>query len=494
MVLFLTEHLLLQKRLQNKIQMLLRPLVIDLDGTLINSDLLEESAFAFLLRSPLSIFKLLKWLKSGKATLKEKLAKKVKIDIASLPYNQDVLKLIDEARQQGQKIILATASHKFYADQIAQHLQIFDEVLATQGKFNLRSKNKCDILVKKFGEKNFDYVGNSCDDLAVWAKANHAYAVNPSHRLLKKIKALGNLEKVFLHKKSTLKIYAKTLRLHQWVKNFLIFVPLLSSHKIGEIDLIFNGILAFLFFGLCASHVYLFNDCVDLQNDRTHKTKCLRPIPAGLISLPCALILSFILLATSFVGAFSFLPLWFGLSLVAYYFLTLAYSLFLKRIAILDIVTLAALYTMRIIAGTFAFGVLLTFWMLAFSMFIFLSLSLVKRYAELFEQRNQGKNEIVKGRGYYTSDLEMLSSLGASAGYLSIMVLALYIQDKTTVALYSHPKIIWFACPILLYWISRIWILTHRGQMHEDPVVFAIKDRFSWVAGILFGLIFWCAL
>ncbi len=471
-----------------------RPLVIDLDGTLINSDLLEESAFAFLLKNPLSFFKLLKWLKSGKANLKEKLAKKVKIDVASLPYNQDVLDLIQEERKNGRKIILATASHKFYADQIAQHLQIFDEVLATEGKINLSSQNKCDALVEKFGEKNFDYVGNSCDDLAVWAKSNRAYAVNPSRCVLKKAEALGNLEKVFSRKKSTLRIYAKALRLHQWVKNFLIFVPLLSSHKVGEIDLVFNGLLAFLFFGLCASHVYLFNDCIDLQNDRTHKNKRFRPIPAGLISLPRALILSFILLATSFVGAFSLLPLWFGLSLVAYYFLTLAYSLFLKRIAILDIVTLAALYTMRIIAGTFAFGVLLTFWMLAFSMFIFLSLSLVKRYAELFEQRNQGKNEIAKGRGYYPSDLEMLSSLGASSGYLSIMVLALYIQDNTTVALYSHPKLIWFACPILLYWISRIWMLTHRGQMHEDPVVFAIKDRVSWIVGILFGLIFWCAL
>lgn len=469
------------------------PLVIDLDGTLINTDLLQESALTFVLQNPFRIFTLLKWLKKGKAHLKEKIANDVRIDVAHLPYNQAILDLINAERSKGRKIILATASHKIYAEQIAEHLKIFDAVFATEGYTNLSAQKKCDRLVKEFGAGNFDYVGNSCDDLKVWEQARQGHSINTYCCLDRKIKALGNVEKILVGKKNSLKIWAKALRLHQWVKNSLIFVPLLASHKISDIDLIFKGALAFLFFGLCASHVYLFNDLIDLKNDRTHKSKRFRPLAAGLISIPAALSVSFVLLAFSLIGAFCTLPLWFGISLLAYYFLTFAYSLFLKRIMMFDVITLAALYTMRIIAGTFAFELSLTFWMLAFSMFIFLSLSLVKRFTELHDQRSQGQTEIAQGRGYYPSDLEMISSLGAAAGYLSVMILALYIQDQSTVKLYAHPKIIWFACPILLYWISRVWMLAHRGQMHEDPVVFAIKDRFSWVTGILFAIIFWYA-
>lgn len=469
------------------------PLVVDLDGTLINTDLLHESAFAFVIQNPLRAFIVLKWLRKGKAHLKEKLAHQVKIDVAHLPYNQAVLNLIETERKKGRKIILATASHKIYAEQIAQHLKIFDAVFATQNHTNLSAQRKCDLLVKEFGDKNFDYVGNSHDDLKVWKHANHGHAINTSCCLNRKIAALRNVESIPVAKKNSLKVWAKALRLHQWVKNSLIFVPLLASHKISDLDLIIKGALAFLFFGLCASHVYLFNDLIDLKNDRIHKSKRFRPAAAGLISIPAALLVSFALLAFSLIGAFCALPLWFGISLVAYYFLTFAYSLFLKRIMMFDVITLAALYTMRIISGTFAFELSLTFWMLAFSMFIFLSLSLVKRFTELHDQRSQGRTEIAHGRGYYPSDLEMVSSLGAAAGYISVMILALYIQDINTVKLYSHQKVIWFACPVLLYWISRVWMLAHRGQMHEDPVVFAIKDRVSWITGILLAIIFWYA-
>ncbi len=470
------------------------PLVIDLDGTLINSDLLAESCLTFVLKNPFRIFLVFKWLISGKANLKENLAKLVEIDVEILPYNQKVLDLIKEEKQKGRKIVLATASSIIYAKKISEHLKFFDDVFATEDGFNLSAKNKCHKLISEFGENGFDYAGNSHDDLPVWQKCKSIIVVNPEIGLLKKINLFGKAKKIISAPKNIFKVWVKALRLHQWVKNSLIFVPLLASHKLEQIDLLFDGLLACLFFGLCASHVYLFNDLIDLKNDRRHSTKRFRPLAAGLVPVIPALLLSFVLLAVAFVGAFYFLPFWFGLSLVAYYFLTLAYSVFLKTLPILDIITLAALYTMRIIAGTFAFELVLTFWMLAFSMFIFLSLSLVKRYAELYEQRSKGRNEKTHGRGYYPSDLEMLSSLGASSGYLSVMILALYIQDKSTIALYDHPRIIWFACPLLLFWISRIWMLTHRGQMHDDPVVFAIKDKVSWLVGSLFGIIFWLAI
>ncbi len=289
-------------------------------------------------------------------------------------------------------------------------------------------------------------------------------------------------------------MWAKALRFHQWMKNLLIFVPLLASHQLSQTELLLNGIYAFLFFGLCASSVYLLNDLMDLTNDRHHYSKRHRPFASGSLSIKSGLFAIPILLLAAFVGALWLLPWQFSLALMFYYSLTVTYSLSLKKMMVVDVITLSLLYTFRIIAGTFAFGVSLTFWMLAFSMFMFLSLALVKRYTELYELKKQGKTEKTRGRGYYPADLEMLSSLGAASGYLSVMVLALYIQEQEIISLYSHPKIIWLACPLLLFWISRTWLLTHRGVMHDDPIVFAIKDRVSLITGALFGTIFWFAI
>jgi len=472
----------------------LNPLVVDLDGTLIKSDLLVESCLLFVCSDPLAIFKIFKWFLAGKANLKEKLATVSDIDVNVLPYNQKVIEFIKKEKQKGRKIVLATASHLIYAQRIASHLDIFDQVFATEGKLNLSKHNKCNKLVTEFGDKGFDYIGNSNDDLVVWKKSQAAIVVDPEVGVLKKAKSLGNVQKIIHSSQNIFKTWAKALRLHQWIKNSLIFVPLLASHQFNQIDLVFNGLLAFICFGLCASHVYLFNDLIDLTDDRHHPTKRYRPFAAGLLSIKAGLLMCAILLISAFVGSILLLPQQFTLALIIYYVLTVSYSIGLKRLMMLDIITLAILYTMRIIAGTYAFGVDLTFWMLAFSMFIFLSLSLVKRYAELYELRGKGEAKITRGRGYYPADLEMISSLGASSGYLSVMVLALYIQDKNTIILYQHPHIMWLACPLFLYWISRVWLLAHRGLMHEDPIVFAIKDRTSWLIGGLLMIVFGLAI
>jgi 4-hydroxybenzoate polyprenyltransferase len=291
-----------------------------------------------------------------------------------------------------------------------------------------------------------------------------------------------------------LRLWAGALRLHQWLKNLLIFVPLLVSHRLGTAGLLIAGVVAFVLFSLCASSAYLLNDVLDLNSDRRHASKRRRPLAAGLISTKAAVSASSILLVCAFGGALWVLPWQFTCAMAAYYVVTVTYSLFLKRLMIVDVVTLAMLYTLRIIAGTLLFHLVMTFWMLAFSMFIFLSLAFVKRYAELLGARNKGETERPGGRGYYADDLSMISSLGAASGYLSVMVLALYIQDPNTAALYRNPRIIWMACPILLYWISRVWVLSHRGEMYDDPVVFAIRDRVSLLVGGLFGLVFWLAI
>jgi 4-hydroxybenzoate polyprenyltransferase len=469
------------------------PLVIDLDGTLIMSDLLLETGLAFAKDNPLRIPFPIGWLFQGKAKLKQELARSTSIDVATLPYNHAVIELINSAKNNGQPVVLATASHVSLAEKVATHLGCFDQVMATQGDCNLNASKKRDALVQSFGSKGFDYAGNSHDDLPVWEAARKAYLFNPDQGVEKKANRLGNTYSVSSSPVANLRDWAKALRLHQWMKNFLVFIPLLASHQIYNPHLLFQGFLAFLFFGLCASSVYILNDLLDLTDDRHHVSKRKRAFASGLIPIRTGLALFPCLLITSFIGAALTLPLAFCAALGCYYLLTLAYSLSLKRHMALDVITLAILYTMRIIAGTFALGLDLTFWMLAFSTFMFLSLALVKRFAELKDARQKGNTEKARGRGYYPSDLEMISSLGAASGYLAIMVLALYIHDEQTTSLYQYPQIIWLACPMLLFWMTRIWMLTHRGHMHEDPVVFAIKDRVSMVTGILLAAVFWLA-
>lgn len=469
------------------------PLVVDLDGTLLRSDLLLESGLAFVRSQPARAFAPLLWLASGKAYLKERLALAYEFDAESMPYDPQVIALIQQARTQGRQIILATASHVLCAERVAAHLKLFDRVMATSGKSNLSAHAKRDRLLSEFGEGGFDYVGNSRDDLPVWAAARRAYVVNPEPGVESKARALGNVETVIASNGSFTKLWARALRWHQWLKNLLIFVPLLASHQLAGTALLIDGAIAFVAFGLCASSVYLLNDLLDLPDDRYHPSKRQRPFAAGQLSIKAGLLVSPMLLLCAFACAYWLLPWQFTATLATYYAATLAYSVWLKRLMVVDVVTLAMLYTLRVMAGAFVFQLVLTFWMLAFSMFIFLSLALVKRYAELREARNKGDTERTRGRGYYADDLEMISSLGAASGYLSVMVLALYIQDQNTAALYRHPTIIWLACPLLLFWVSRIWMLTHRGEMHEDPVVFAVRDRVSLVVGVLFGLVFWLA-
>ena len=467
------------------VQDLTRPLVVDLDGTLIRTDLLVESASQFLIQHPFQFFKPLLWLLRGKAALKSELAQRVQLDASALPYNTDVLDWLRAEKHQGRRLVLATASHRSLAEQVAQHLQLFDEVLATEGHTNLKATAKTQALVSRFGEGGYDYVGNDWPDLKVWQHANTAHVVDASAALLTRVHAQGNVGQVFdSNRPSPWMAMLKAMRLHQWMKNLLVFVPLMAAHQYFDAQRDGLAGMAFVIFSLTASSVYLLNDLVDVQDDRHHARKRHRPFASGALSLITGWVAWPVWLLLAVVLSGLLMPVLFSLSLGVYFVLTVAYSLRLKQLAVVDVLTLAALYTLRIIAGAAAIGVAVSFWLLLFSMFIFLSLALIKRYSELKVARDAGKTGALRGRGYEPEDLELVSSLGGSAGFIAVLVLALYIQDGQAAHLYATPQLIWLACPVMLFWISRAWLIAHRGRMHDDPIVFALKDKVSWGIGV----------
>ena len=391
---------------------------------------------------------------------------------------------------------MATASHRLFTERVAAHLGCFDAVLASESGLNLIGVNKRDALLARYGERGFDYAGDSSDDLPVWAAARRAYVVGASHRVESLARKVGNVEYVSTDARGGLdhlKLWLKALRWHQWIKNLLVFVPIFAAHRLADLDSLAQATLAFALFSLCASSVYLTNDLLDLPDDRHHPSKRGRPFAAGHLSLWHGIWVAPVLLFAAFALALLCQPLAFAGVLAGYAILTLAYSLALKRLMAFDVISLSILYSLRIFAGAAAIGVSVSFWLLLFSTFIFLSLALVKRHAELGRERDKGKVEKTCGRGYYPKDLEMISALGAAAGYLSVMVLALYIRDPGTMAFYRHPQIIWLACPLLLFWMTRVWLITHRREMHDDPVVFALRDRISQIVGLLFCAVFLAA-
>lgn len=462
------------------------PLCIDLDGTLIRSDLLIESALALIARNPLFLFAMLLWLIRGKAFLKQQIAQRAEIDASCLPYNTDVLEWV-RAQQKLRTVALCTASDRRLADFVAQHVGGFDAVLASDGILNLSGRNKAQALVSLYGDHGFDYAGNANIDLQVWAHARSAIVIESGTRLAVAAAQVTKVERCFTTPRPSLRMWAKALRVHQWIKNVLVFLPMLAAHRVLDPEAFVRSLLAFLCFGLCASSVYVTNDLLDLSADRQHPRKCHRPFAAGTLPLLAGPLAALSLLIVSFALAWFVAPA-FAVVLLGYYILTTAYSLRLKRIVMLDVIVLAMLYTTRILAGGAAIGAPPSFWLLAFSMFIFLSLAMIKRYTELLAAVKRGKVS-ASGRGYDVEDIPLIQSLGGSSGYLAVLVLALYVDSTASQALYRHPHYLWLLCPLLLYWISRAWAIAHRGIMHDDPVVFAVKDNLSRVLVALAAVI-----
>ncbi len=459
------------------------PLVIDLDGTLTPSDLLIEALFRL---APLDMARLPLWLLAGKAAFKARIAAAVELDFASLPLNDEMMALITAERARGRRIYLASASDRRVVQAVADRLGLFDGVFASDGTTNLKSDAKARQLTAAFGPRGFDYAGNSKADLAVWQSARRAIVVNASGRIAAEARLRCPDLTEMSPRQGAPSLYLRAMRGHQWLKNLLVFLPALADHSLDGATLAASA-LAFLAFCLCASSVYLLNDLVDLPSDRAHPGKKARPFASGQLPLAHGLVLIPALLAAAGLVALA-LPAEFTAVLGAYWGITLLYTMTLKRRLVVDVLTLAGLYTMRVIAGAAATGILVSEWLLAFSMFLFLCLALIKRYSELVERLRSHKDRPA-GRAYVTDDTPMVGALAGASGFVSVLVLALYIASPDVDRLYPHPQVLWAIGILLLYWVSRVLMLAHRGEVHDDPVVFAVKDRVSLMIAALMGAI-----
>ncbi|WP_428425448.1 UbiA family prenyltransferase [Methylibium sp.] len=451
---------------------------VDLDGTLIATDLLHESVLKLLRASPLDALRLPAWLMRGKAYMKQQIAQRVSFDWALLPYRPEVLDLVRRARGQGRRVVLATASDESFAAAVARHLGLFDAVLASDGSTNLSGRRKLDAIRADAAGQPFCYVGDGFVDLAVWSGAASAVVVSNSAALGRRVRESTPIEAEIGLPKARLRDYLYGIRLHQWLKNLLVFVPLLPILRSATPSMDVSELWMFITFGLCASSIYVFNDLLDLEADRQHRRKRNRPFASGVIPIAHAMLIGLSLLLFGVAWAFLALPMPAALMLLGYLALTTVYSLWLKRKMLLDVFALASLYTVRILAGAAAIEVEFSFWILAFSIFIFLSLALAKRYVEIDELKGGGRSSI-KGRTYSSGDGLFVLAAGVTAGEISILTISLYMNDPLIALKYRHPHILWGLCPLLLYWIVRIWMKAYRNELHDDPVVFTAKDHVS---------------
>ena len=461
--------------------------MVDLDGTLINSDMLHESALRLFRDSPFETFRIPLLLLKGKAFLKKCLASKSDFDPKTLPYNEEFLEWLAQQRAEGRRLVLCTASDQKIADRVAAHVGLFDEVIASDGVVNIAGENKAAALVRRFDHHGYDYAGNSQKDLPVWSQADRAIVVNGSNELVKKAQDVSKVERIFPKRPIGFSSWRRVLRVHQWLKNLLLFVPLLAAHDLGNSQAWGSLMLAFVGFSLCASSVYIANDLLDLESDRLHPRKRSRPFASGNVPVWVGVLVAPVLLMIS-LGVAALVGKPFLYWLIFYFTLTCAYSLLLKRFMLIDCLTLALLYTVRIIAGAVTVEHALSFWLLAYAVFLFLSLAFVKRYAELEVQLRGGKEKI-HGRGYLTADASLIQTMGIVSGYSSVLVLALYLNSEAVLRLYAAPELIWIAVPVMLFWVSWMWMQAHRGKMHDDPLVFAVKDRVSLCVGATFAAI-----
>lgn len=458
-----------------------KPLVVDVDGTLIRSDLLIESALQFVAGHPLEVWKLPVWLAAGKSVLKSKLAGRVALNLETIPMREATLAWIREAQAQGRPVYLASASNERYVEALARQIGGIAGVFATDLATNLAGDHKAARLIEAFGAGGFDYIGDDPVDMPVWRAAGSALAITRTRRFEDEIRRSFVTATILERPRPQVRAYWRALRPHQWVKNILIFLPMLSGHLFDTASVltVFGALACFC---AAASSAYLINDLLDLPADREHHRKRNRPFASGAIPLVHGPVMAAVLLLVAVAGALALSPP-FCLVLLFYIGTTLAYSLVLKRESLIDVITLGVLYTVRVLAGVVVLGTRKSPWLLMFCLFLFLSLAIVKRCSELVVKMGEGKLAVT-GRGYRVSDLGVMNALAAAAGFGAVLVFALYIASPDVVALYRHPNYLWLVCPLLLYWVSRLLMLASRGEMHDDPVVFAMTDRTSLLTGL----------
>jgi 4-hydroxybenzoate polyprenyltransferase len=461
------------------------PLCVDLDGTLVKSDTFHDSLCVLLRTQPASLLRFPGWLAGGKAKVKAEVAAIAHLNAAHLPYNQAVLRFLEEQHSLGRPIYLATGADRSLAERVVDHFRIFSGVIASDGTVNMTGNHKLASLQERFPE--FDYIGNATADLPVLAHSSQILVANPTTGLRVGLKARNlPISREFDDRKPALRTLLKAIRIHQWAKNVLLFLPLLLSHRITRWNAT-EAVAAFFCFSFIASANYLMNDLLDIESDRQHLTKRFRPFAAGDLSVLFGIAAAGVLVVSS-CALLPLLPENFALWLLLYAVTTSAYSFYLKRVPLVDVLVLSGLYTLRMLAGGAATNTLISPWLSSFSVFLFFSLAMVKRFSELENLRASGI-EKSHGRGYLVSDLEQVRSFGTSSAYAAVVVFSLYISRPDVDALYRHSGRLWLIVPFMLYWLNRIWLLASRGELDEDPVIFALRDPTSLAVGACIGIL-----
>lgn len=464
-----------------------RPLCVDLDGTLVKSDTLVDALLVMVRTHSHALVQVPGWVLKGKASLKREVTERVQLDVAHLPYNKPLMTYLEQQRGLGRELYLATGADRALADRVAAHLGLFEDVLASDGKINLTGSNKLASFQQRFGATGFDYIGNAEVDVPLLIESGSPMVANPDGALKRAIRARRFVPaQQFVDKASLAQALRRALRIHQWAKNVLIFVPMVLAHAL-QVNTFLQALTAFFCFSLCASATYIVNDLLDIEADRRHPRKRRRPFAAGDLQGKTGVLLSAGLLLLSFAGAAT-LSGKFLVYLLLYLVSTLSYSLYLKRVMLVDVVLLSGLYTLRLLAGAAATFIPISPWLASFSIFLFLSLAFVKRFAELQNIRAAGQVPS-NGRGYLISDTEQMRSFGTASAYASVVVFSLYINGHDVTALYAHPERMWLITPIMILWVSRVWLLASRGELDEDPVIFAVTDRMSLLLGFAAGCV-----
>jgi len=451
-----------------------------MDGTLSRTDTLLEAALLFARQRPFAALRMLLWLLRGRAYFKARLAEAVRLDPRKLPYNEELLRFLRAERDRGRTLVLATASHRRFAESVAGHLGIFDAVHATEAD-NLKGARKAALLGATYGERRYAYAGDSASDLPVWAGAGSAVLVDVARSVRRRLPADVPVEREFASGTSRLRELGRAARPHQWVKNILVFVPLVTAHLYGSSQAVLAAAGAFLAMCLAASAVYIGNDLLDLPADRAHATKRLRPFAAGTLPLVWGLAAIPALLALAALAA-SVLPFAFGLALAGYVVSSLVYTVWIKGIPWLDAAWLAALYTFRIYLGALAVDIRVSGWLFAFAACAFLSLALLKRYTEIDAGGGDGADRRV--RGYRIVHVHWVRRAGVASAVLAMAVLALYIDSHTATVLYRQPRLLWGIVPLLGYLLLAAWRDATNGRMHDDPIVYALERPGAYVVAV----------
>lgn len=464
------------------------PLYVDLDGTLIATDLLWESLCLLARSRPADLLRVPFWLRGGRAALKRRLAERVTPDVSRLPYRPEVLSYLGEQRAAGRRTVLATASDERFARAAAEHTGLFDDAFGSDGEHNMKSGEKLQAIRDRESGGDFEYLGDSSADLAVWEGAAAATLVTPSAATVRTVSGLGIPTRILAEPAKSWRPALQSLRPYQWVKNALLFVPLVLAHELADLERWRGAALAFICFSCVASATYVWNDLLDIEADRRHPRKRHRPFAAATLSIPAGFGLSLGLLLGGLFLSVSFAPPPVTGMVLLYLGLTTTYSFYFKERLFIDVLVLAGLYALRVLAGGVAAAVPVSPWLLAFSLFFFLSLAFAKRYAELLGAQ-ASQQERLERRGYEVGDIGLVETMGVAAGYLSVLVLALYVNGAGASGLYGEAGLLWGVCPIMLFWITRVWFLARRGELQDDPVLFAATDPVSYLAGAAIAVV-----